>query len=370
MVTTAATALSLLQQSSARSGGFDFSFLTRAATGQGAIYSVASIPVALKQAEANEARQLAQVAKQPDVQKDIERYNKVVASAKSLDDILNDPVARKVLMKANGLGDQVDYVGLAKKAMMSDPDDPNSLANKLASVNSAWLNFVKTYDIRENGLEVLAPKQDGFAAKWKITVERGEGVAEAKLQLAKTPAGGWTATIDNVPAPVTVTGSNVSVTLFWKDAQNVIHTSLLEGKLSGATISGAQTDDGASTKGKWSAELYYADMAEGVSKNYVAEKRLDMLDQQLPGLGSAILFKQMAPGLNTAVKILGSALGRSVVTTALGLPKQLALQSIPTQLKAITQRIDPAKFSDPVYVDRLAQRYLSVLNGSSGGIIA
>src|SRR5690606_39462439 len=80
-----------------------------------------------------------------------------------------------------------------------------------------------------------------------------------------------------------------------------------------------------------------------VADNYVGEKRLDMLDEQLPGLGSAILFTRMAADLDTPIKILGSALGREAVTTALGLPKQIALQSLEAQEKAIRSRLDPAK---------------------------
>jgi hypothetical protein len=369
---TANVALGLLQQTSSGSGGINASLFAPASSGQSAVYSAASIPVALKQAEQNEAKQLAQVARQPDVQRDLERYAKVVASARSLEEVLDDPIARKVLMKANGLGDQVDYVGLAKKAMMSDPKDANSLANKLAGVNGAWLTFAKTFDIKANGMDALSPKQNGFEAKWKIEVQRGDATAEAALQIKKTASGVITATVDNIPVPVLVNGQNISLTLVWKDANAVVHTSELTGKLDGATLSGTQVTDDAATSTKWSAKLYNADAIKTVQNNYVAEKRLDMLDQQLPGLGSAVLFKQIASTLTTPIKILGSALGREVVTTALGLPKQIALQSLPTQEKEIAKRLDPSKFTNAVFVDRFVQRYLSVLNGagSSTGMTA
>jgi hypothetical protein len=95
-----------------------------------------------------------------------------------------------------------------------------------------------------------------------------------------------------------------------------------------------------------------------------------MLDEQLPGLGSAILFKKIAKDLDTPIKILGSALGREVVTTALGLPKQIALQSLEAQEKAITQRMDAKKLKQPAFVDKLVQRYLIQLNGGMSGITA
>jgi len=107
-----------------------------------------------------------------------------------------------------------------------------------------------------------------------------------------------------------------------------------------------------------------------VKDDYVAEVRLDTLDDQIPGLGSAVLFKKIAASLDTPVKILGSALGREVVTTALGLVRQVAVQSLEAQEKAITQRLDPKKLKDPEFVDRLVQRYLIQLNGGTSGVTA
>jgi hypothetical protein len=250
-------------------GGFDFSALTQKGS-SGIAVGAGSIQVALTNAEKNEAKQLKQVADEPMTKKDIERYTKVAKAAKKLDDVLNDPVARKVFLKANGLGDQVDAIALAKKALASDPSKLDSLANRMASTNGAWIDTVKKYRFDLLGVNVL-----------------------------KTP------------------------------------TALKD-----------------------------------VADNYVGELRLDSLDQQVPGLGSAILFKRIAKTLDTPIKILGSALGREVVVTALGLPKQIALQSLEAQSKAISQRMDPKKLKDPEFVDKLVQRYLIQLNGGMSGITA
>ena len=116
------SAVSLLFGSSAPSGGVDFSFLTKSSGSSGtATASAGDIKAALVNAEKNEAKQLAQVAKDPQVQKDLARYAKVVKNAKTMDDVLNDPVARKVFMTANGLKSDIDNVGLAKKALSSNP---------------------------------------------------------------------------------------------------------------------------------------------------------------------------------------------------------------------------------------------------------
>lgn len=257
-----------LSQMRTPSGGFDFSILTKGGGASGGLFNIGSVQVAVQNAEKNEDKQLAQIAKDPIVKKDLARYAKVVKEAKTLDDVLNDPVARRVFLKANGLGDQVDAVGLAKKALVSDLGDKGALVYRLSSINDNWLTTAQKYDFNTFGLGLL----------------------------------------------------NLNIAI------------------------------------------------EEVSNNYIGEKRLDMLDEQMPGLGSSILFKNIAANLDSAIKILGSPLGREVVTTALGLPMQMAVQSLEAQSKAITQRLDPKKLKDPEFVDKLVQRYLIQLNGGTAGV--
>ncbi|HEX5006786.1 MAG TPA: DUF1217 domain-containing protein [Hyphomonadaceae bacterium] len=264
-ITSLNIALSLMPRSS---GGFDFSALAGGASSGGMTFNAGSVHVALSNAEKNEDKQRDQIAKDPIVRKELERYAAVVKNATTIEEVLDDPVARRVFLKANGLGDQENAVALAKKALSSDLSDDGALVYRLSSINGNWLSTAKKYDFHTFGVELL------------------------KL--------------------------NISI-------------------------------------------------AE-VTSNYVGEKRLDMLDDQLPGLGSAILFKQIAKDLDSPIKILGSALGREVVTTALGLPKQIALQSLEAQESAIAQRLDAKKLKDPEFVDKLVQRYLIQLNGGASGL--
>lgn len=250
---------------SASSGGFDFSTLYASSAAN--TVNVGSVATALEQADKNEASQKASIAKQADVKRDIDRYTKVVKEAKTLDDVLDDPVARKVFMTANGLKDQINNVGLAKRVLNSD-GAAGSPAAQLSAYNNAWVEAVKAWPTKTLGVEIL------------------------------------------------------------------------------------KTGDALKT----------------ISDDFVAEKRLDMLDQQMPGLGTAILFKSIAKSLDTPLKILGSALGREVVTTALQIPKQIAIQSVEAQSKVIMQRMDPKKLDSDIYVDRLVQRYLINLNGGAGGV--
>ncbi len=331
--------------------------------------SAGSIKSALVNAEKNAAKQIEQVAKDPTIQRELARYEKVVKSAKSLDDVLDDPVARKVFMTANGLKAYADYTGMAKKVLASDPTDSSSQAAKLSSISSAWIDTVKNFDFATYGVDRLSPKMDGFAGRWRISLEREGKTVEAELEL-KRVQGVWKAEVDGLAQPVTVDGDNIELNLLWRDSTDEIRTSILKGTIDGEAISGSLTNDGSSDTFAWSAQPYFADAIDEVSRNYLAEKRLDMLDAQLPGLGSAVLFKQVAASLDDAVDILGSPLGREIITTAFNIPKQIAIQSMEAQEKAINQRMNPAKLQDPHFVDMIAQRYLLMLNGGLGGITA
>ena len=57
-------------------------------------------------------------------------------------------------------------------------------------------------------------------------------------------------------------------------------------------------------------------------------------------------------------QILGDPVMRSVVTTALGIPEQIAFQPLEAQEKAISSRLDISKFQDPQFVESFTQRYL------------
>lgn len=259
-INSATLALSLLPQSS---GSINFSSLYAGlSSGAGAV-NAGTVALSLRQAEANEAKQLEVAAKDPVVQRDIERYKRVVKDATTVEEVLDDPVARRVFLTANGLGDQADYVALAKRGVLSDPNDENSLAVRMSESNNKWLQVAQKYNLQLVGVGAL---------------QVSDAIAE-------------------------------------------------------------------------------------VTENYIAEKRLDNLDQQMPGLGTALLFKKAAGGYTSALNILGSGLAREVVTTALGIPKQIAYQSIKAQEKAINTRMNVEDLQDERYVDRLVQRYLLEVNG-------
>jgi hypothetical protein len=88
-------------------------------------------------------------------------------------------------------------------------------------------------------------------------------------------------------------------------------------------------------------------------------------DSVTPGLSNALAFKTQASSITSVDQILGNTMMRTVVTTALGVPAQIAFQSLNAQEKAISSRLDVTKFQDPKFVDSFVQRYLVATGAKS-----
>jgi hypothetical protein len=205
-------------------------------------------------------------AVQPTVQRAVDAFRAGVAGAKTVDQMLSNPAVMQVLLTANGLGDQVAYTAMAKRALTSDLADPKSLANQMA--DTRWKQVAQTYNFAAKGLSVI---QDSKVID----------------------------TIANAYAEVT-----------WRQA----------------------------------------------------------LDKTTPGLSNALAFRQSASTITSVDQILGDPVLREVVTVALGVPKQIALQPLEAQEKAISSRLDLTKFKDSKYVESFTQRYLIAAgnNAASG----
>jgi hypothetical protein len=88
-------------------------------------------------------------------------------------------------------------------------------------------------------------------------------------------------------------------------------------------------------------------------------------DSVTPGLSNALAFKAQASSITSVDQILGNMTLRTVVTTALGIPKQIAFQSLNAQEKAISTRLDVTRFQDSKFVDSFVQRYLVAASDSA-----
>jgi hypothetical protein len=82
------------------------------------------------------------------------------------------------------------------------------------------------------------------------------------------------------------------------------------------------------------------------------------LDKATPGLANALAFLQQAKSITKVDDILGDPINRDVVTTALGIPREIAFQSLEAQEKAISSRLDLRKLQNPKFVAGLTDQYL------------
>jgi Protein of unknown function (DUF1217) len=108
---------------------------------------------ALERAKSSETSQVALVAAKPQVKRDIAQFTQALATAETPAQLLANPAALKVLLTANGLGDQTGNPALATRALLSDPSQISSPEN--SSSDTRWLIVNQTYSFAEKGLSVL-----------------------------------------------------------------------------------------------------------------------------------------------------------------------------------------------------------------------
>ncbi len=259
------------------SGSIDYSLLY-ATVGRSATDSITSLIAsigrasgganalsALQMAERNETQDVAATARQPQIQRTLAAFASEVSKATDIKTLLQNPNVLNVLLTANGLGDQTKYPALAQQALLSNPNDPNSLASKLS--DARWKSVANTYNFATHGLAALQNPQ------------------------------------------VLATLSNGYAEVAWRQS----------------------------------------------------------LDAATPGLSNALDFRSRASGITSVDQILGDPTFRTVVTTALGIPPQIAYQDLGAQEQAISSRLDLARFQDPHYVESFTQQYLMAAGSQSTG---
>ena len=107
----------------------------------------------------------------------------------------------------------------------------------------------------------------------------------------------------------------------------------------------------------------------GIANDYATASWESSQDQVTAGLSNALAFKAQASTISSVDQILGNPTMRTVITTTLGIPQQIAFQSLTAQENAISSRIDITQFKDPKFVESFVQRYLiaNASNASSSG---
>ncbi len=110
---------------------------------------------------------------------------------------------------------------------------------------------------------------------------------------------------------------------------------------------------------------------DSIADGYAEVKWREGLDAQTPGLSNAIDFRSRAATITSADQVLGDSTLREVVTVALGIPKEIAYQSLQAQEAAITKRLDLTRFKSPAFVEQFTRQYLiaagSAASASSSG---
>ncbi|UEM03470.1 DUF1217 domain-containing protein [Skermanella rosea] len=98
---------------------------------------------------------------------------------------------------------------------------------------------------------------------------------------------------------------------------------------------------------------------------YVKSRYNDGLSTQNSAVPLALYLKDNASSVKNAYDILGDQRLRHVVTTALGLPLEIANQSVEAQAAAIEKRLKVSDLGDPKFVDKMAKRFLMLSDDTS-----
>jgi hypothetical protein len=113
------------------------------------------------------------------------------------------------------------------------------------------------------------------------------------------------------------------------------------------------------------------EMVERMSDAFLKYQYRTGLDEQQAGLSDALYFLESAQNAEDVFDVLGDPVLRRVVTGALGLPDQIAVQSVEAQGRAVTARLKVESLQDDRAVRKLAERYLiAAANNASAATAA
>ncbi len=134
-----------------------------------------------------EAKALARLAKDPQLNREMDAFAKAAAKAADVKAALRDPRILNVLLPALGLPDAIGQPGLALRALTSDPKSADGLLARLP--DSRWRAAAATLNLHERGVAALrdpkvqASLADGLRRMaWRNELEAGQpGVGDAVL---------------------------------------------------------------------------------------------------------------------------------------------------------------------------------------------
>jgi len=113
------------------------------------------------------------------------------------------------------------------------------------------------------------------------------------------------------------------------------------------------------------AALQNPTVVSTLSHGYAEALWRQSLEQATPGLSNALAFLGQATSITSVDEVLGDPVNRAVVLTALGIPEQVAFQSLTAQEQAVSSRVDVTKFKDPTFVTSMTDQYLLIMQQQS-----
>lgn len=104
-----------------------------------------------------------------------------------------------------------------------------------------------------------------------------------------------------------------------------------------------------------------------IANSYAEQTWYQSLNTATPGLANALQFRSEAPTITSVDQILSDPTMFSVVTTALGIPEQIAYQDQQAQQQAISAQLNVKQLQDPNYVNSITDQYLIAMQQQSAG---
>lgn len=106
------------------------------------------------------------------------------------------------------------------------------------------------------------------------------------------------------------------------------------------------------------ATIKSKEAVDQLAESYVKIKYEEKLGQQNMAVPYARAFLDKIGKVENYYDILGDRVLRDVVTTTLGIPKELAFQEVESQAAALQSRVRLEDLKDPKFAQKFAQRYM------------
>ncbi|WP_400765229.1 DUF1217 domain-containing protein [Methylosinus sporium] len=108
-------------------------------------------------------------------------------------------------------------------------------------------------------------------------------------------------------------------------------------------------------------------LVDNVVSRYTEQALETSQGQQNPGVQLALYFQQRAPSLTSVYGILADSNILTVVQTALGISSSTSSQSIDTQYRLLSSKVNLADFKDPTKLQQFISRFAAQYDYNNGG---